>query len=520
MTFRYNLKDCRRLLLVDANNIGRWIGGEVNVEVHIPPIGLLYLATYTAQQHPDLEIKVLETSLDTPTDEQYVAALDAYQPDVVGIRSIAMFKEEFRHIVRLTKDWRDVPVIGGGPIASSKRERLLSYVPEIDATALDEGELTLASLFSEPIADVPGLFYRDGDQVVHTGPAKIVDNLDDLPLPSMEYVDLDRYEKHLSYAYNHRRQGVLITSRGCPFKCTYCNTFAGKAARLMSADRVFEQMDLMWKEHNISDFYVVDDIFNVKRNRVKEVMKKIIASGREWRLYFVNGLRADCLNLELVDLMVEAGAVWITYAIETASPRIQKLVKKHMRLDKSAEIINYTQDKGIVVNINTMYGFPTETAQEAQMTLDFLGQLNKPSLLPYHFCLRGYEGCEIVDQAIEAGWDPSEFLADNNLAYHERPKGSPTFSADEMLDHVLQYHQRFGMLNQSHLRDCIQTLRNVGYTDQDLVDMYEVLMDRPISTVDEIVASPAVRRNAAPRPTPQQQDAAIGIPPGTLSSPG
>jgi hypothetical protein len=202
---------------------------------------------------------------------------------------------------------------------------------------------------------------------------------------------------------------------------------------------------------------------------------------------------------ELVDLMVEAGTVWVTYAIESGSPRIQKLVKKNMHLDKAIEVINYTQDRGIVVNVNTMYGFPTETAAEARQTLDCLARLRMPSLLPYHFCLRGYDGCEIVEQAEEAGWDASAFLADGTLSYHDLPRGTATFSRREMLDHLVQYHKQFGFHNKRHLSRSIDLLRQNGYTDRDLVDMYSVLQDRPLGQAGEIVAEVPVSGVGSPQ---------------------
>jgi hypothetical protein len=251
-------------------------------------------------------------------------------------------------------------------------------------------------------------------------------------------------------------------------------------------------MEQMFREHGIQDFYVVDDIFNLDRKRTAAVFRQIISLGKSWRLYFVNGLRADIMTRELVDLMVDAGTVWVTYAVESGNSRIQRLIKKNMHLDRTADIINYSQDKGIVVNVNTMYGFPTETAAEAQETLEYLERLHMPSLLPYHFCLRGYDGCEIVEQAGEAGWDTSAFLADGTSSYHEIPMGTLSFPRGEMLDHVLEYHKRFGMHNKRHLSRSIETLRQSGYTDRDLVDMYSVLQNRPFRRVEEIVAGSAM----------------------------
>ena len=481
-----NLSKCRRVLLIEANDQRRWVGGLVTPEVHIPPVGLMYVASSARRHNPDVHIEILETSLDARSDEALVAKLLDYRPDVVGIRSISLFEDELKRVAELTRSVLDVPIVAGGPIATARRGAVLQAIPAIDLLVVGEGELAFSRLLSGTATN--GLVFRHGSKIVDLGDSDIVDNLDELPFPDYSLVDLGRYQEHLSYAYNHRRQGVLLTSRGCPFLCTYCNTFAGKTARLRSAENVVAEMEQMSNEHAINDFYVVDDIFNMDRKRTAAIFRKIIDLRKNWHLYFVNGLRADIMTRELVDLMADAGTAWVTYAVESGSPRIQKLVKKDMRLAKAAEIINYSQDRGMVVNVNTMYGFPTETAADAQLTLDYLAQLHMPSLLPYHFCLRGYDGCEIVDQAAEAGWDTTAFLADGTLSYHDMPRGTSTFPKGEMMHHLIDYHSRFGMRNHQHMVRSIEVLRENGYSDCDLVDMYSVLQNHAFRDVEEIVA--------------------------------
>jgi anaerobic magnesium-protoporphyrin IX monomethyl ester cyclase len=489
------LSKSRRVLLIEANDQRRWVGGLVAPEVHIPPIGLMYVASSARLHNPHIEFEILETSLDGRSDEELAAKLLDFRPDMVGIRSISLFEDELKRVAELTRSVLDVPIVGGGPIATARRGSLLKSIPALDLLVVGEGELPFSRLLSGNATN--GLVFRQGNEVVDLGDGDVVDNLDELPFPDYRLVDLSRYQQHLSYAYNHRRQGVLLTSRGCPFLCTYCNTFAGKTARLRSAENIVAEMEQMSRNHAIEDFYVVDDIFNMDRKRTEAVFRMIIGLRKDWRLYFVNGLRADIMTRELVDLMADAGTVWVTYAVESGSPRIQRLVKKNMRLEQAADIINYSQDRGMVVNVNTMYGFPTETGADAQQTLDYLAQLHMPSLLPYHFCLRGYEGCEIVEQAAEAGWDTSAFLADGALSYHDMPRGTATFPKSEMMNHLIEYHTRFGMRNHVHLLRSLEVLRENGYTDCDLVDMYSVLQNRSFQHVDDIVAgSTPVKANA------------------------
>jgi radical SAM superfamily enzyme YgiQ (UPF0313 family) len=190
-----------------------------------------------------------------------------------------------------------------------------------------------------------------------------------------------------------------------------------------------------------------------------------------------------------VDRAIEAGAVWFTYAVESAAEEIQLLVRKHLNLEKAKKIIAYTQSQDVAVNISTMYGFPTETRAMAQRTLDFLGELPKPSLLPYHFCLRYFPGCEINQQAIDAGWDPERMGLSSRFSYNDMAMGTPTLSKHEMNEIQMEYHRRFGMSNPAAVSSAVRTLRTIGYTDMDITHMYSVLKRKVIHEVSELTAA-------------------------------
>jgi radical SAM superfamily enzyme YgiQ (UPF0313 family) len=488
------LRDARRVLLIDVNNQRRWIGGHVDSpEVHIPPVALMLLATVLRLARPGVEVVLRESSLDAPTDSALRAMLDEIRPDVIGLRSISFFFEEFAHVARLLREWDpDVPVIVGGPVVESLRGRVLERCADVDVAVAGEGEFVLPELLdSLGLAGVRGLIWRDDDgTIVENAPRRLLEDLDALPFADYSLVDLGRYEQQLSYAYNHRRQGVLYTSRGCIFACSFCFQPSGLGARYRSAGNVFREIRELHDRHGVRDFYVIDDIFNVKRRRAMDVFRAVIDAGLDVRFYFVNGLRADLMDEEHIDLMVEAGTVWVTYAIETGNAEIRKLIRKDMNMPRAEAAIRYTQRKGIAVNVNTMFGFPTETRAMADETLAWMAtRLEKPSLLPYHFGLKGYEGCEIVEQAEEAGWDIPSFLAEANKAYNHIPAGTPTFPRRDMIEHMIDYHTRFGMGSAERLSDAVSTLRRCGYTDRDVTDMYSILLNRSVSGVDDVVPS-------------------------------
>jgi len=454
----------------------------------------MYLASYARTALPGVEFRIVESSLSSPDDERFIRILNEFQPDVVGIRSIAFFLEELQRIASLVRVHSDATLVAGGPIVQAYKRRLFEEVPELEIAVKGEGEKVFADLLSgSPLPSIAGLLYRTDDGVAEKGVAENEDQLevadiDSLPFPAYDLIDLDEYQRQLSYAYNHRRQGVLLTSRGCAYHCTFCFTH-WKGIRLRSAANIFEEIKQLHDQHGIEDFYVVDDIFNVDSKRALALFDLIIAAGLKLRLYFVNGLRADITSEKFVDRALEAGAVWFTYAVESGTNEIQRLVKKRLDLEKTRRIIAYTQRQNVAVNISTMYGFPTETRELAQRTLDWLSELPKPSLLPYHFCLRFFPGCAINQQALEAGWDPGRLELTSRFSYNDLPLGTPTLSKHEMYGIQLEYHRRFGLSNPAAVDGAVRTLRSIGYSDVEIVHMYSVLKRKVIHNVDDLITA-------------------------------
>jgi hypothetical protein len=133
-----------------------------------------------------------------------------------------------------------------------------------------------------------------------------------------------------------------------------------------------------------------------------------------------------------------------------------------------------------------MFGFPTETPAQAQRTLDYLGELPKPSLLPYHFCLRFFPGCEVNQQAIDAGWAPDRLEATSRFSYNDLPMGTPTLPRPEMYRVLLEYHDRFGLSNPAAVDTSVRTLEAVGYREDEITHMYSVLKRKIVRNTDEL----------------------------------
>jgi len=494
MPARGKMKPAARVLLVEANNMGKWVGTTMPYEVHIPPLGLMYLASHARKVLPGVEFRIVESSLSSPDlssleNDHFIRILNEFQPDIVGVRSIAFFLEELQRIASLVRAHSDATLVAGGPIVQAYKRRLFQEVPELEIAVKGEGERVFANLLAgAPLSSIAGLLYRTEDGVVENEDQLEVEDIDSLPVPAYDLIDLDQYKRQLSYAYNHRRQGILLTSRGCAYHCTFCFTH-WKGIRLRSAANIFEEIKQLHDQHGIEDFYVVDDIFNVNAKRALGLFDLIVAAGLKVRLYFVNGLRADITSEAFVDRAIEAGAVWFTYAVESGTDEIQRLVEKRLDLEKARRVIAYTQRQNVAVNVSTMYGFPTETRELAQRTLDWLSELPKPSLLPYHFCLRFFPGCEINQQALDAGWDPARLELTSRFSYNDMPLGTPTLSKQDMYGIQLEYHRRFGLSNPAAIDGAVRTLRSIGYSDTEIVHMYSVLKRKVIHHVGDLMTA-------------------------------
>jgi anaerobic magnesium-protoporphyrin IX monomethyl ester cyclase len=446
----------------------------------------MYVAAAAREAGVVSEIRIVESSLDCPTDEAFCALLQTFRPDVVGIRSIIFFDDELRRLVRLTRAHTQAAIVVGGPIVEAWKTALFEKVPGIDAAVKGEGEMTCSRLLAgEPFADVPGVIYRDGSAVIENADAPEVTGLDTLPFPAYDLIDLDRYQQHLSYAYNNRRQGVLVTSRGCVYSCSFCFR-PREGIRWRSAANVFAEIEWLNRQFGIEDFYIVDDIFNANLPRALELFGQLAAAPFTARLYFVNGLRADTVTEEFVDKAIAAGAVWFTFAVESGSEAIQRLTRKNVNLERARRIIAYTQQKGVVVNISTMYGFPGETMAQGQQTLDWLGELPRASVLPYHFCLRFFPGCDIREQALAAGFTPEQLDESMASCYHDLPLGTPTLSRSEMTRIVLEYHRRFGLRNPARLAESVRALTHAGYSEPEILRLYSVLTRRTVASTQEL----------------------------------
>ena len=142
--------------------------------------------------------------------------------------------------------------------------------------------------------------------------------------------------------------------------------------RFRSAESLFLEIKYLYDIYQIRDFEILDDIFNLDRNRLMDFCDRIINSGMKITLAFPNGMRGDILDEQQLSKLKQAGTIFIAFAIETGSPRMQKLIKKNIQLDKIKKNIEIAHSSKIHSHGFFMIGFPEETLEEMKMTVEFM----------------------------------------------------------------------------------------------------------------------------------------------------
>ncbi len=414
------------------------------------PLGIFSISAWVHQQFGD-RVELLDNiSLPLflhegkdPLEEASKMVLEKGY-DIIGIRSLSAGKEYLETLTQgLAKITDCPPIMVGGPYASDSPQELLNNHQAVDFVVSNEGEAILSEFLEKWFygedstwRHIPGLSYRMGGMPMVNPTAKLMDDLDVLPLPEYSAIDLSRFSnvENPMRIGNNATWAPIMTQRGCPYHCLYCHEGFGKISRERSPEKVLAEIEDLYYNHGVTHIAVMDDIFNVRRTRAKEIMRRIIKSGMKLQISFPNGLRGDTMDEELVDLMVEAGTICIHYAIESASPRIQAWMKKKLKMDKITRIIEHTAQYDIIFRGFYMVGFPGETEEELKLTIDHA--ISSGFTETYFSILCMWPGTKILDAAIQGGWvDQSAFT---HSTAHDPQDNGFEYSVDLLMSERLR----------------------------------------------------------------------------------
>ena len=340
------------------------------------PLGLIYIgATMKRAGH---EVKIHDCCRDHCGLNVLKQIITDWNPDFIGISIIITELEQTKKIMGIIREiMPDVPVTFGGPWPSANPQEAIKTFGA-NFVVLGEGEIVFTELIDAinkglPTGSIPGTAsIVDGNIKLNPRSPLTEDELNALPFPAWELLDHSLYAKMPSMAAVGTRPYMsMVTSRGCPFRCAYCHQTMGKVFRKRTAESVLAEMEELRFNHGFKEFEIVDDCFNLDHERMKAILSGIRDRLGDVKLHFPASIRSDRLEPEDIVLFKQAGTVSVGFAIETASPRLQKMIHKNLNIEKAVIVINAAVKAGIYSTGYFMMGFPSESYEEASGTADF-----------------------------------------------------------------------------------------------------------------------------------------------------
>ncbi len=385
---------------------------------HVHPLGIMAIASAVRSAGFD-DIHIVDMKAENWTAEQAIDAITELRPDVVGLSAMTYEAGCMHELARLLK--RELPcvtVVAGGPHPSVADDDVMKD-GSIDYCVRGEGEHTfielmqgITTLRSDWIG-CEGITWRnlDGD-VVREPDRSPPDDLDELPMPAWDLIDHPKYHNmpRGGLIYAHKEFATMFSSRACPWRCTYCHNSYGKKFRARSAENVLAEIDYLVQTHGVKELVFMDDIFNLRPERASAIARGLIERKYDLKMTFPNGLRGDILSEDLVLLLKQAGMYRCMVAVESSVPRIQKVMKKNLKIDKVKHIVDFIAKQGVLVHGAFMLGFPTETEEEMEATIDWAA--DSAFHTAAFFRVIPFKGTQLFEEVEHAGFDlPSNWEA-------------------------------------------------------------------------------------------------------------
>jgi radical SAM superfamily enzyme YgiQ (UPF0313 family) len=412
------------------------------------PLGLMMLAACVRRDIPETHIRIIDMKVERITPQGVAREARNGGFGLVGVGAFSLHADIQAETARAVRDAAPGAVlVAGGPHATCHPERVLRQAP-FDAAISGEGEISFTVLVRKlredmgcnGLAGLPGIsVLRDGEFIAGEPPTAA--EPDTLPRPAWDLINLRAYERSSSFSILGRRRYMsLFTSRGCPFHCIYCHRIFGKSFRPRSAQSVVEEIRELADRYGITDFDILDDAFNLDRARVHAICEALLKLPRPVTVAFPNGLRSDLLDDETLKLMRRAGTIYISFAVESASPRMQKLMRKNLDLEKAERAIRTAARLGIFCNGFFMLGFPGETRQEMERTVRFA---TRSPLHTAHFLkVTPFEGTELFGMMPECERARAAAMT-GAMKYYDRSFNLSDVDNKQFMRIMSRAHRRF-----------------------------------------------------------------------------
>ena len=399
------------------------------------------------------------------------------KPDIVGIAG--PFTCQIENSVKVSSLAKQVDsgilTVVGGPHVTTVPKEFLEEAKSVDIAVTGEGEYTMLELAQyfegkKQLSEILGIAYRKDGEVIVNSPRPFIENLDELPYPAYDLVDMEQYlnPKNIGYRSFRNRAISMITSRGCPFNCCFCSVHLhmGREFRAHSANYVLNHIQYVVEKFNVKNIFFEDDNLTLDLSRFEAICDGLIEKKIKIGWETPNGVRADCLNLNLLEKMKKSGCQSVFFGVESGDQQIlNNVICKSLDLNRVVEVAKICKDIGLKTGAFYIIGFPGEKKENMQKTVDFALMLKRDFDVGMHlfFATPSY-GTRLYDECKAKGYIQGD-LTWNSFAEARQPKGMPLISTEdftsqevkEIATNALEEYKKLSLLN--HIKNPQKTLK-------------------------------------------------------------
>jgi magnesium-protoporphyrin IX monomethyl ester (oxidative) cyclase len=419
------------------------------------PLGLMYIAAMLQKNGYPVEILdafMAGAEFEEKNGDEVTIGLPFKQieeeirnrnPDIVGIAG--PFTSQIGNAIATSKAAKqanpNILTVVGGPHVTLVPEEFLQEAQSVDIAVTGEGEyamLEIAQHFEgkKQLSEIKGIAYRKNGSVTVNERRSFIENLDELPYPAYDLVDMENYlnPKKIGYRSFQNRAVSMVTSRGCPFNCCFCavHLHMGKGFRAHSAKYVLDHIQYVVDKYKVKNIFFEDDNLTLDLKRFEAICDGIIERRIKIGWETPNGVRADRLTLELLCKMKQSGCKSVFVGVESGDQQIlDKVVCKNLDLKKVVEFAKNAKEIGLKTGAFYIIGFPGETKQNMQRTVDFALEMKRKYDVGMHlFAATPSYGTKLYEECKAKGYIDAD-LSWNSFAQARQARGLPLITTDE-----------------------------------------------------------------------------------------
>ncbi len=454
------------------------------------PLGLMYIAAVLEKSAYKTEIleafmtddpfrKEGNTIIVGMPSDRIKQQIQECKPDIVGIAG--PFTCQIEHALKISSLAKDVDssilTVVGGPHVTVMPKEFLDVAKNVDIAVMGEGEysmLEIAKHFEgkKQLQDILGIAYRQNGEVIVNSPRPFITDLDELPYPAYDHVNMEQYlsPKKIGYRSFRNRAISMITSRGCPYNCCFCSVHLhmGREFRAHSANYVLNHIQYITEKFKVKNIFFEDDNLTFDLARFEAICDGIIEKKIKIGWETPNGVRADCLDLNLLQKMKKSGCQSVFFGVESGDQQIlSNVICKSLDLNRVLEVAKIAREIGLKTGGFYIIGFPGEKKENMQRTVDFALKLKRDFDVGMHlfFATPSY-GTRLYDECKAKGYI-KEDLSWSSFAEARQSKGMPLISTDdftpvevkEIAAKALEEYKKLSLIN--HIRNPRKTLKTV-----------------------------------------------------------